>query len=93
MTGVQTCALPILATGPFDVAMFTMRQRRTDPAWLGRAFAISMSVNFSGYPIGAAIGGFVAARSIEAAIGLAVAAPLVAALVARALIPAHDLRD
>src|SRR5438874_11855683 len=30
-----------LATGPFDIVLFTMRQRRTDPAWLGRAFAVS----------------------------------------------------
>jgi predicted MFS family arabinose efflux permease len=78
-----------LITGPMDVAMFTVRQRRTDPAWMGRAFAISMSFNFAGYPIGAAIGGFVAAQSTELAIGLAIAAALVAAAFARLLIPAR----
>ncbi|TMF09425.1 MAG: MFS transporter, partial [Chloroflexi bacterium] len=26
-----------VANGPFDVALFTLRQRRTDPAWFGRA--------------------------------------------------------
>src|SRR4029077_15211423 len=31
-----------LATGPFDIGLFTLRQRRTDPAWFGRAFAVSM---------------------------------------------------
>jgi MFS family permease len=77
-----------LIMGPMDVAMFTVRQRRTDPAWMGRAFAISMSFNFSGYPIGAAIGGFVAAQSIDLAIGLVIAATLLAALFARWLIPA-----
>lgn len=82
-----------LATGPYDVAMFTMRQRRTDPAWMGRAFAISMSLNFSGYPIGAAIGGVLGGRSIEAAIVLGVIAPAVAGLIAWRLIPAHDPRD
>ncbi len=41
-------ALIGLATGPFDVVLFTLRQRRTDPAWLGRAFAVSMSFNFIG---------------------------------------------
>ena len=79
-----------LVSGPMDVAMFTVRQRRTDPAWMGRAFAISMSFNFAGYPIGAAIGGFVAAQSTELAIGLAVAAALLAAAFARWQIPAHE---
>ena len=53
---ILTMALMGLVSGPMDVAMFTVRQRRTDPAWMGRAFAISMSLNFSGYPIGSAIG-------------------------------------
>lgn len=34
------------AGGPIDIAMFSMRQRRTDPAWYGRAFAVSMSLNY-----------------------------------------------
>lgn len=46
-----------LANGPFDVAMFSMRQRRTDPAWFGRAFAVSMGLNWAGQPIGAALSG------------------------------------
>jgi MFS family permease len=46
-----------LATGPFDVSMFSMRQRRTDPAWYGRAFAVSMGLNWAGQPIGSAISG------------------------------------
>ena len=79
-----------LVTGPMDVAMFTVRQRRTDPAWMGRAFAISMSFNFAGYPIGAAIGGFVAAQSTELAIGLAIVATLAGAAFARFLIPARS---
>jgi len=55
-----------VATGPFDVVLFTLRQRRTDPAWLGRAFAVSMSLNFIGFPVGTALGGALAATSIEA---------------------------
>jgi MFS family permease len=46
-----------LANGPFDVSMFSMRQRRTDPAWFGRAFAVSMGLNWAGQPIGAALSG------------------------------------
>ena len=42
---------------PIDIALFTLRQRRTDPAWLGRAFAVSMSLNFSGLPVGSALAG------------------------------------
>jgi MFS family permease len=59
--------------GLYDVPMFTLRQRRTDPAWLGRAFAVSMSLNFIGFPIGSAIGGALAGSSLE----LALAAGLV----------------
>jgi MFS family permease len=75
--------------GPLDVAMFTLRQRRTEQAWMGRAFAVSMSFNFAGYPIGSALGGALAAVSIPAAIGLGVVACLVAAVLAFRLIPAH----
>src|SRR5207237_8276597 len=46
-----------LANGPFDVSMFSMRQRRTDPAWYGRAFAVSMGLDWAGQPIRAAISG------------------------------------
>jgi predicted MFS family arabinose efflux permease len=59
--------------GPMDVALFTLRQRRTDQAWMGRAFAVSMAINFVGYPFGAAIGG--------ALVGYGVAVPLAVAVV------------
>jgi len=76
-----------LATGPFDVVLFTLRQRRTDPAWLGRAFAVSMSLNFMGFPIGSAIGGAVAPVSLELAFLGALVLEGVAAFLAFALIP------
>jgi len=65
--------------GPLDIALFTLRQRRTDPAWMGRAFAVSASFNFIGYPIGTAIAGVFVVQSFEATIALGVAACLVAA--------------
>jgi MFS family permease len=74
--------------GPMDVAMFTVRQRRTDPAWMGRAFAVSMSFNFAGFPIGAAIGGVLAGQSIELAIVVSIVACVVACALAAWLIPA-----
>ena len=76
-----------LATGPFDVVLFTLRQRRTDPAWLGRAFAVSMSLNFIGFPVGSAIGGATASVSLEATFGAAVALSVLAAVITFVAIP------
>jgi MFS family permease len=76
--------------GPFGIAMFTLRQRRTDPAWLGRAFAVSMAFNFMGFPIGAAIAGVLASVSLGAALTLTVVAPLVAAVSTLLLVPRRD---
>jgi predicted MFS family arabinose efflux permease len=76
-----------LANGPLDIALFTVRQPRTDPAWMGRAFAVSMAFNFAGFPIGAAIAGVVAEISVEASIAIGALACLVAAWVAATVIP------
>src|SRR5205807_8936533 len=76
-----------IATGPFDVVLFTMRQRRTDPAWLGRAFAVSMSLNFIGFPVGTAIGGAIAAGSVEAVFAAAVALTVIAAAITFFAVP------
>ncbi len=84
---VLSVALQGLVNGPMDVAMFTLRQRRTDPAWLGRAFAVSMSFNFLGYPVGAAIGGQLATIGIELAIAVSVVIAALSALLAWLLIP------
>jgi MFS family permease len=75
--------------GPLDIALFTVRQRRTDPAWMGRAFAVSMAFNFAGYPIGAAIAGGLASASLDLAIGLGVMACLAAAILAATQVPRH----
>ncbi|MDQ6793832.1 MAG: MFS transporter [Chloroflexota bacterium] len=76
--------------GPLDIALFTVRQRRTDPAVLGRAFAVSMAFNFLGYPIGAAIAGALADRSLVGAILFGVVACAAAAVFAAVLIPRTD---
>ena len=67
-----------------------LRQRRTDPAWTGRAFAVSMSFNYLGFPIGSALAGVIAARSIEAALACSATACLVAATVAIGMIPSRQ---
>lgn len=76
-----------LLGGPMDIGLFTIRQRRTDPAWIGRAFAISMAINFTGYPIGAALAGLLADVSLDLAIAAAVVACVAAALFAAFLVP------
>jgi predicted MFS family arabinose efflux permease len=53
-----------IASGPLSVAMFSLRQRATEPQWFGRAFAVSMNLNFVGSPIGAAIAGALLTRSV-----------------------------
>jgi len=79
-----------LVNGPFDIAMFTVRQRRTDPAWLGRAFAISMGFNFIGFPIGAALSGVIAANSLGGAVALGIGACVVGGITAAVLVPVRD---
>jgi MFS family permease len=73
--------------GPTDIALFTLRQRRTDPAWTGRAFAVSMSFNYLGIPIGSLIAGWLATGSIDAAIALGVGSCLAAGVIAAVTIP------
>jgi predicted MFS family arabinose efflux permease len=80
-----------LANGPMDIAMFTLRQRRTDPAWMGRAFTVSMNLNFSGFPIGAAITGvMLTIWPVEVAIVFGVAANALGAILGYVLIPRGD---
>ena len=76
-----------LSNGPFDIALFTLRQRVTDPAWLGRAFAVSMALNFVGTPIGSALAGPVIVRSLDAALWVAVAIAAVSAVLPLLTIP------
>ena len=79
-----------LMNGPLDITMFTLRQRRTDPAWMGRAFTVSMNLNFSGFPIGAALTGvMLTIWPVEVAIGLGVAANLAGAILGYVMLP-HD---
>jgi MFS family permease len=73
--------------GPMDIAMFTTRQRRTDPAWMGRAFAVSMSFNFLGFPVGTGIAGIVANQSLDWAILIGIGACVIAAIAAQLMIP------
>lgn len=79
-----------LLNGSMDIALFTVRQRRTDPAWMGRAFAVSMAFNFMGFPIGAAIAGVLVTVSLAAAISVGVVACLAGAGLAAVLVPMRE---
>jgi predicted MFS family arabinose efflux permease len=81
-------AVAILET-PFDIAFLTLRQRRTDPARFGRVFAVSMSLNVAGTPVGAAVAGPLIAWSLTGALWAAVAISLAAALLVF-VIPGRD---
>jgi len=79
-----------LANGPFDIGLFTLRQRRTDPAWFGRAFAVSMSINWAGSPVGSAVAGPIIGFSLNWGLWAAFAVMLLAAVLAVRAIPAGD---
>ena len=68
VVGMILCGLSI---GPIDIALFSLRQRRTDPAWFGRAFAVSMALNYAGMPVGSGIAGPIVSVSISLALGVA----------------------
>jgi predicted MFS family arabinose efflux permease len=79
-----------LVEAPFDIAFLTLRQRRTDPAQFGRVFAVSVSLNMLGNPVGSALAGPLIAWSLNAALWVAVAATLIGALFPILVIPDKD---
>ena len=80
-------------TSVMIVALFTLRERRTDPAWRGRAFASSAALNWVGSPIGSAVAGPVVARSLDAALILGAAAGVLACAPAWRTVPADEQPD
>ena len=66
--------------GPLNITMFSVRQRVTEPAWYGRAFAISMSLNGVGSPIGSAIVGALIGHSFVLAFLLASSVVLISGI-------------
>lgn len=80
------------AAGPIDVSVLTLRQRRTDPAELGRVLSVSMSLNMSGGPLGSALAGVLVTWSLSATFAVAALASVLAAA-AVALIPGNDGED
>ena len=81
-----------LAGSAINVGIFALRQRRTDPAWFGRAFAVSMSLNIAGQPVGSALSGPLLEHSIALPFLLAAAITAVAVVAALVIIPKHPAR-
>jgi MFS family permease len=100
MAAIATAAsLPALIVGValvgmggsvMDVALFSLRQRVTDPAWFGRAFAVSMHLNYSGIPVGSALSGPLLAISTPFALAMAVGFALAAALLTFVMVPSTE---
>jgi MFS family permease len=79
-----------IAGSVMDVALFSLRQRVTDPAWFGRAFAVSMHLNYSGIPIGSALSGPLLAISTPLALTVAVAFAVAAAALTFVMVPSTE---
>jgi MFS family permease len=77
------------ATGPLDVAMFSLRQRATDPAWFGRSLSISMSVNALGLPIGSLFAGALVGLSVTGSIAVSAALIVLGGAACLVLLPAR----
>lgn len=71
-----------IGNGPYDIGMFSLRQRVIAPAWMGRAFAVSMSLNYIGAPIGSVLAGPIVERSLPVAFAIAVVVVSVATVLA-----------
>jgi hypothetical protein len=89
---IAVIAIGIAIVGGADaassVSAFSLRQRRTARAWFGRAFAVSMSLNFAGVPVGSAIAGPVLGVSTTFAIVVAATLTIAASLLMQLKIPA-----
>jgi len=90
--GEVAIAMTLLGLGvaPMDVALFSLRQRRTDPAWFGRAFAVSMYLNYSGIPFGSGIGGPLVALSLPLAFTVGAGFAVLGAVSTLRFIPARE---
>lgn len=81
--GIPLIAVGLLvvgaAIGPYWVAVYGLRQRRTAPHMFARAFALSYAGNVAGQPLSSALAGSLSsAGSVVPALGVAIAATLLA---------------
>jgi MFS family permease len=90
---VAVAALAMLLWGGtggwIDIGLFSIRQRRTHPAWFGRAFAVSMSLNYAGSPIGSALAGPLLAPGLVLGLMVGAAITVASAAIVPLMIPAR----
>jgi hypothetical protein len=82
--------LASFAAGPVDVGLLTLRQRRTDPARLGRILSVSISLNVAGFPVGTALAAMLVTQSLPTAFAAAGAAAALGAMTVR-MIPTEPI--
>jgi predicted MFS family arabinose efflux permease len=92
VVGAALVAIALVET-PFNISFLTLRQRRSDPARFGRVFAVSVSLNMLGGPVGSALAGPLIAWSLNGAVWIAAACTAAAALFPILVIPARDEHD
>jgi hypothetical protein len=74
--------------------MFAIRQRALPPELHGRAFAITVSINVAGTPIGALLAGFlIGPIGVHSVLFLAGAGQLAAALAAEMVLRTSDIPE
>ena len=83
---IACMAIAGASIGPIDVAMFSMLQRTVPPDRLARSNAVALMVVALGIPIGAVIGGLVAAAKPSAALALAPLMAVIAATIGKVLL-------
>jgi MFS family permease len=75
-----------VGSGPYWVALYGLRQRRTLPHMFARAFAISYACNMAGMPLGSAVAGTLSSGGgVRAALVVGVVCPVLAIAVLRGL--------
>ena len=84
---IACMAIAGASIGPIDVSMFSMLQRVVQPGRLAQSNAVALMVISLGIPIGALIGGLVAAAETLAALALAPLMAALAATIGKVLIP------
>lgn len=87
--GAALMAIALVET-PFDISFLTLRQRRSDPTRFGRVFAVSVSLNMLGGPVGSALAGPLVGWSLNGALWVAAATTAAAAVFPILVIPATD---
>jgi MFS family permease len=94
LVGMICMGIAGLATAPFVISMFAIRQRALPPELHGRAFAITVSINVAGTPIGALLAGFlIGPIGVHSVLFLAGAGQLAAALAAEMVLRTSDIPE